>query len=270
MSLMKRFYNDRYLHIRSFTISLVVGALLCVAAYRLHSPDFYRFHFAAWQLLLIPLGIYAGGLSAVFIHNATHDSFPTPWLNWLGGQLAGLQQLWGFMGWKLIHLVHHQYSDHTTMDPHAPLNDNFAQFIKRMFMESSAKITERYRAHWGMGMRTHVLHKALLVVFLGMVACNLLFWYLALGPAGFVFFYIPSYIANHLLFAHINYYCHPKDPATGETAPANLTEHWYYKLANFFWFGIYYHANHHRRPMLFNPRKMTDSRSLPEEIKAAA
>jgi len=272
MSLIKRFYTDRYLHIRSFSVNLLVSAALCVAAYAIHSADFYTFHFAWWELALVPPGVYAGGISAVFIHNATHGSFPSRASNWLGGQLAGLHQLWGFMGWKLIHLVHHHYSDDAEHDPHPPKNLTFRQFTQIMFLYSSKKITERYRAHWGVSPRTKWLHRTLLFVFLGLAACNLLFWYLLLGPAGFLFFYVPSYVANHLLFAHINYYAHPKDPQTGVTRPGNLDHNLYYRMANALWFGIYYHGNHHRKPLLFNPKKMParEHKSETAEVMKAA
>ena len=256
MSLLKKFYTDRTLHLRSFTLNLVASATLCALLYHYHSTEFYQFHFAWWHLALVPLGIYAGGISAVFIHNATHHSFPSRWLNEACGYLAGLHQLWGYMGWKLIHLVHHQYSDHPDMDPHPPKDRSFWQFAAVMFMESSAKISERYREHWGAGRLTKALHMGVLCAFFALTACNIAFWYLLLGPSAFVFFYIPSYIANHLLFVDINYTAHPKDPDTGETKAANLDHNWYYKTANTLWFGIYYHGNHHRRPLLFNPKHM--------------
>src|SRR5690242_13874445 len=101
MSLMKRFYTDPYLHIRSFTVNFILSAALCAALYTWHDPSFYTLHLEWWHLALVPLGIYIGGISAVFIHNASHGSFPSPLLNWIGGQLAGLHQLWGFFGWKL-------------------------------------------------------------------------------------------------------------------------------------------------------------------------
>jgi len=256
MSLIKRFYTDRYLHIRTFGINLAVSAALCVTACKLHTPEFYHFHFAWWDLALIPLGLYIAGISAVFIHNATHNSFPSPLLNWLGGQLAGLHQLWGYMGWKLIHLIHHQYSDDNTLDTHPPRGLTFGQFVRTMFFYSSAKISERYREHWGMTLRTKVLHKTLLVIFLSMAVCNLLFWYLLLGPVGFLFFYVPSYVGNYLIFCDINYFCHPLNPETGKTDATNMDHTLYYKVGNALWFGIYYHGNHHRRPTLFNPKKM--------------
>jgi stearoyl-CoA desaturase (delta-9 desaturase) len=266
MSLVKRFYTDRYLHIRTFSVNLLVSVALCVAAYSVHSPEFYQFHFAPWHLALIPLGIYAGGVSAVFIHNASHGSFPTRPLNWMAGQLAGMHQLWGFMGWKLIHLVHHQYSDDAHFDTHPPKGMTFWQFSRNMFLYSSKKISERYREHWGMSVRTKWLHRNLLFIFMGMAAANLLFWYFLMGPAGFWFCYVPSYVTNHLLFCHINYYAHPKDEA-GATAPGNLDHNLYYNLANALWSGIYYHGNHHRRPLLFNPKKMPASPRVREQEK---
>ena len=42
----------------------------------------------------------------------------------------------------------------------------------------------------------------------------------------------------------------------GATAPGNLDHNPYYKCANALWFGIYYHGNHHRKPILFNPKYM--------------
>ncbi len=269
MSLMKRFYTDRYLHIRSFSVNALISASLCILAWMAHAPGFYEFRFSPWQLLLIPLGIYVGGMSAVFIHNATHDSFPARWLNWCAGQLAGLHQLWGFMGWKLIHLVHHQYSDNHVMDPHPPKDLSFWQFTRIMFLHSSAKISERYREHWGLSAKTRFLHGAVLVTFTVMAACNLLLWYLLLGPVGFLFFYVPSYVVNHLLFAHINYYAHPKEE-DGSTRPGNLDHNAYYKIANALWCGIYYHGNHHRKPQLFNPKRMPVTRRTHEPVLEAA
>lgn len=272
MSLMKRFYADRYLHIRSFTINFIVAAAMCAAVWSLQLHDYRQFGFELWHLALIPLGVYLGGMSAVFIHNATHGSFQPAWLNWWAGQLAGLHQLWGFMGWKLIHLIHHQYSDDHDMDPHPPKGRSFWQFTRVMFLHSSAKVSERYREHWGNSRRTYWLHKGVLVTFLGMTVCNLAFWFLLLGPSMFLCFYVPSYIVNHLLFADINYTAHPANEE-GVTAAANLNHNLYFKLANFFWCGIYFHGNHHRKPLLFNPRKMQERQPrrerLPDEAEAA-
>ena len=269
MSLMKRFYEDRYLHFRSFSLSLLTATAACalLVAHPLH--DFSTFGYSPWQWALVPLGIYWGGVSAVFINNATHGSFRPRWLNWWAGNLAGLHQLWGFTGWKLIHLIHHHYSDDVNHDPHPPKNHTFWQFARIMFVYSSQKISERYREHFGDTPKTRRVQSVGVKILMAMMAMNLLFWFLLLGPAGFVFFYIPSYVANHLLFVDINYTAHPKDES-GNTSAANLNDTLYYKLANLMWFGIYFHGNHHRKPLLFNPRYMPARVAKPKEEKLAA
>lgn len=270
MASLKQFYADRYLHIRSFTLSFLIAAALCVVLWNLRSPEFFTFHWENWMVLLPFLGIYIGGVSAVFIHNATHGSFPSRFTNELAGYVAGIHQLWGYTGWKLIHLLHHQYSDDAQYDPHPPAGKGYWEFTAEMFYKSSGKVTERYREHWGESAQTKWLHRGVLITFLGMVACHLLMWYLLLGPVGFLLFYIPSLIANHLLFSHINYYAHPVNPETGETEASNMTSNLYYKLANLMWFGIYYHGNHHRKPTLFNPKYLTVTVKVPAEERKAA
>lgn len=253
---LKKFYADPYYQIRSFALYAAIFSVLCTALYAMHPPEFYSFDFSLWHLALVPLGIYVGGLSAVWIHNATHQSFPNRLLNALCGRIAGVHQIWGYKGWKLIHLVHHQYSDHVEYDPHPTKNRMFGEYFRNMFLRSSLTLSRRYREHFGNSSRTRFLQTATLLIFLLMSIAVVAFWFLLLGPVGFVFFYLPSLAWNHYMFAHINYYCHPLDPVSGETKATNLNQGWYYKIANFLWHGIYYHGNHHRKPMHFNPRKM--------------
>ncbi|MFW0778029.1 MAG: fatty acid desaturase [Rickettsiales bacterium] len=269
MPLIKRFYADRFLHIRSFSLSLFTGLVLCAALYAWRGTDVFNFTVSWWHALLIPAGIYVGGLSAVWIHNATHGSFKNKHINELCGQIAGVHQLWGFTGWKLIHLLHHMYSDNVEHDTHPPKGHTFWHFAKIMFVYSSACVSKRYREHWGDTAQTRFLQRAGLTVFVAMATTNLAFWFLLLGAPGFVFFYIPSYLFNHFMFVDINYSAHPVNSETGETAAANLNHNLYYKLANHLWHGIYFHGNHHRKPLLFNPRHMP-ARPHKTELKKAA
>lgn len=269
---LKKFYADPYYNIRAFSLQFAVAAVLCVVFYNLHDAGFYSFSFAWWQPLVYGvLGIYLGGLSAVWIHNATHKSFPNHLLNEACGELAGLHQLWGFNGWRLIHLVHHQYSDNIEHDPHPPKGRTFWAFARTMFIESSFTISRRYRDHWKESPRTRMLQRLVFVAFLSASLTTLAMWYLLLGPVAFVFGYIPSLIANHLLFVDVNYTCHPADE-TGATAAANLNHTLYYKIANFFWHGIYFHGNHHKKPILFNPRHMPvrAAKDTTSDLKEAA
>jgi len=259
----KKFYSNRYYHIKSFASHAAFALALCFLFYNLHDNNFYEFHFSPLRAVLyIVLGIYVGGLSAVFIHNATHNSFPNKWLNELAGQISGIHQLWGFMGWRIIHLFHHQYSDRNDRDPHPPKGKTFWQFLRGMFFLSSVSISERYREQWGVNRKTHILHYGVIILFHIMAISYLLFWFFLLGTEGFIFFYIPSLIWNHLFFASINYHCHPANPETGETQATNLDENLYHKISNAIWFGIYYHGNHHKKPTLFNPKYMPEKANI--------
>lgn len=269
MPLLKRFYQDPYLHIRSFALHFLASALLCALLYNIRPPEFFSYSFAWWHPLLILPAIYIGGLSAVFIHNACHGSFKPRWMNVVAGEVAGMHQLWGFMGWKLIHLMHHHYSDDLRYDPHPPADYTFMQFMKHMFLKSSQKVTERYREHYGETKRTIILHRILKPVFLSMAACNVLFWFLLLGPTLFLWLYVPSYLFNHWIFSHVNYYSHPKDE-TGKTYAVNRDDTLYTKLGNVLWFGLYYHGNHHRKPLLFNPKKMVENPPREKRERLAA
>ena len=259
MSLLKRFYQDRFLHVKMLSGSLLFSGIMCVLLSNIRQPEFFEFHFQPWHLLLLPLALYLGGLSVIYIHNATHNSFPNILLNRFFGHLAGMHQLWGFSGWKLIHIIHHQYTDNADLDIHSPKGMTFGQYFLKMFYFPSQVISKRYYEHWGDTPKTRASRKFSFSLFLCLVLSNLYFWYLLLGPEGMVFFYIPSFFSAYYLFAHLNYFGHPVDAVTGETHPVNLNHNWYYKIANYIWHGIYYHENHHKRPLAFNPKYVSIS-----------
>lgn len=259
MSLVKKFYSDRFFHIRQLLGSIAVTALACAALLKLRPYDFHRLDFSLWYLLLMPLGFWVGGMSVIFIHNATHDSFPGKWLNRFCGHLSGMHQLWGFTGWKLIHVFHHMYTDNADLDIHSPKGMTFGQYVRKMIYFPSQIISRKYYEHWGNTPKSHMIRKFSFLLFVILLLSNLTFWYLLLGPAGMIFFYIPSYVGAYFLFAHLNYYGHPVDANTGETHPVNLDHGLYFRLANRCWVGIYYHLNHHKKPALFNPMRMPES-----------
>jgi stearoyl-CoA desaturase (delta-9 desaturase) len=270
---LKKFYADPYYQIRSFAGNAALATLACIALYSLRDASFFSWNFTAIHLLYIPLGIFLGGLSCVYIHNATHQSFANKWLNDACGYLAGLHQLWGYRGWKIIHLIHHQYSDNVAFDPHPTKGERFWPYTRKMFVRSSITISKRYAEQWRDRPNTRLLQAAGLVAFLAQTVSFLAFWFLLLGPVGFVLGYIPSLMWNHIMFAHINFFCHPLNESTQETAAANLNHKLYYKVANVLWHGIYFHGNHHKKPNLFNPRKMpaprASSRERNEQLRAA-
>jgi stearoyl-CoA desaturase (delta-9 desaturase) len=253
MSLMRKFYTDPYFLPRYFMACLLAHGTLCAMLYALHSSSFYRFHFTWAYLFLIPLGLYAGGLSVVFMHNASHGSFLYPWLNWFCGHLAGMHQLWGFLNFQLGHLFHHQYSDNPDRDIHHPGDKTFWHYALTMWPQYTTNMNKHYVEHWGSNFSSRCYTVLLQSSLFALIGCNLLFWNLLLGPGWFLFFYLPSYIGMFLVYAVINYFGHSEDPVTGIFAPCNLDNNWLYRLGNVLLFGVFYHANHHRRPLLFNP-----------------
>jgi hypothetical protein len=57
---------------------------------------------------------------------------------------------------------------------------------------------------------------------------------------------------------HFNWSTHNAFSPEKDFLPVNL-DHGYYKIGNLIWFGIYMHANHHKRTNIFNPAKMKPS-----------
>lgn len=211
--------------------------------------------FSLFHFLLIPLGIVAGGMSAIFIHNAAHGCFGPKWLNRLIGEIAGTQQLYGFLGWKTAHILHHIYPDDPRKDPHAPMDLTFRQYAVTMPFRLTSKVTQYYFVIWGEGRKYKIIWK--LNSFCGFwgLWSRLIFWYLILGHSGFLFFFIPSYIFNNFIFPHLNYYTHrPYKNEQEKFEILNLNHNLYYKVANAIFFGIYYHKNHHLDSSFFNPK----------------
>jgi stearoyl-CoA desaturase (delta-9 desaturase) len=259
--LLKQFYTDRHMQLRSTALNVLASVIFFCGLYWLHSSDFYRFNFSWWYIALMPLAIYLGGLSVVCIHNATHKSFGHRWRNLAFGHLAGSHQLWGFKGWKLMHLIHHQYAENEERDPHWHGDISFWRFCCIMPFRANTVIRKRYHEHWGGEQKTLWLQSRPFTLFTGvsLIASNILCWYMLLGPGLFIFLYLPSFAAMYLLVVDINYSTHPCDPLTGETKPTNFNTTLFHRMANALWFGIYFHANHHRKPLLFNPGKMAVS-----------
>ena len=82
-----------------------------------------------------------------------------------------------------------------------------------------------------------------------LVAC----WLTFLGPIVFFSLFLPATVIAILQLAHFNWSTHnAAKPAEG-FHPVNLDEGFFW-IGNRLWFGIYYHANHHKFASLFNPR----------------
>jgi stearoyl-CoA desaturase (delta-9 desaturase) len=92
-------------------------------------------------------------------------------------------------------------------------------------------------------------------------ATNLLLlytWFAVLGPIAFGLFFVPSALLGMLHIVHFNWSTHNAFSPVKDYHPVNLN-HGLYKLGNKLFFGIYMHANHHKRANMFNPARMVPS-----------
>ncbi|MBV9385027.1 MAG: fatty acid desaturase [Chroococcidiopsidaceae cyanobacterium CP_BM_ER_R8_30] len=216
---------------------------------------FFQPDFSFWNLALIPLGVIVGLYSAAMIHNAAHTNIKPQWLSRLIGEICGLHQLGGFVGWVITHYLHHCFPDDLEKDPHPPHNLQFWKFADEMKNTIRGALTRSYFETWGEAEKYQRIWTRLEILLLINRFLRALLWLLIFGPISFTFFFVPSYISNVLIFYHFNYYTHRQtQEEVGEIM--NLNHNIYYKLMNTLLFGTYFHKNHHLNPNLFDPRKL--------------
>lgn len=238
-------------------------AALCIALLTLMHAVHWQPLVSHWDhrlWLLLPLVCYAQILCSVFIHNATHNNFPRP-INRLVGELCGIVVLTRFASWEVIHQRHHRYSDNPESDPH-PICASYWRFLIATIFNVERQLQRIYFDLYGDSedSRRYERNRARLSY-----ATNLLLiytWYTFLGPIAFGFYFVLSALVGFFHLVHFNWSTHNAMSPVGDYRPVNLN-HGLYRLGNRLCFGIYWHANHHKRTNLFNPRRMKNS--LPVE-----
>ena len=70
-----------------------------------------------------------------------------------------------------------------------------------------------------------------------------------------VFCFVTSSLVGFFHLVHFNWSTHNAMSPTHDWHPVNLN-HGLFKIGNVLCFGIYWHANHHVRTNLFNPKYM--------------
>ena len=68
---------------------------------------------------------------------------------------------------------------------------------------------------------------------------------------------VPAQALGWMHVAHFNWVTHNALSKTGDYKPINIDTGVYW-LGNRIWFGLYMHANHHKRANIFNPLKMDE------------
>jgi fatty acid desaturase len=233
----------------SFTGVLAANALAIALALTHYGPEL-----RLWHLALIPLGAYAGMLNVAVIHNCAHGNFRPRWMNRAVGELCSLHLMSGFPGFAILHLLHHRHADDPVNDPHPNGEKTYWQYLNGLKGSLGAAFRRFHDRHWGNvpGATTRwKAARALLSVNRVLRALLMLFLF---GPLGFAFFFVPSLVANHLIYSHINFATHAHQ-ADGRVEIRDLDDNWGYRLMNRILMGVYLHGTHHRHAHLLNPAK---------------
>lgn len=233
---------------------LYMAAFLALDAWLLATGTGPVIEWQWWYLAFLPLVIYVHILLNVFVHNCCHGNFPRS-INRLVGELAGVLVITRYASWEIIHQRHHRYSDDPEKDPHHVL-PNFWWFLARtMLINVELQLQNQAYDQFGDTPRNRLREK-IRAVFSFSVMLPLIFAaYLLLGWEAFFFLYVPAQAVGWVHVAHFNWATHNAHSATGDYKPVNLDSGWY-RLGNKIWFGLYMHANHHKRANIFNPAKM--------------
>jgi fatty acid desaturase len=260
-----RFEKDPYYFFRYYLISAIIFVILDALLYLFHFNPSVEFQLSPYVFVYPLIAFYGAGLSLIFIHNASHRTFPSSWINTICGELAGLHQLYGVVGWKTAHMLHHAYPDDPERDPHPPGHMSFSQYFFGM-RKNFGPVLDRYFVQcWGESKKYLLFWRANNYLGLFGIFLRLLFWYLLLGPTLFFLLYVPSYFFFHLIGVVLNYYTHiPSPKADGTFEILNLNNTFFYKFMNFLFFGLFFHKNHHLKPGLFNPSRYDEEKKPPE------
>lgn len=205
------------------------------------------------SLALVPAGILAGTVSAAMMHNAAHGNFRYDWQNRFWGELCGLFQLTGFVGWCISHFIHHAAPDNPNKDAHPPGDMTFRGYVNAMGQMMKASLTERYFEAFGSTPGASVAWSMINALLPLVRYFRVAFIFLLLGPSVFVLLYVPFKMTNTLIYADFNYRTH-RPTGDGGFEILNLNHNLWYKLLNAISFGSYFHKNHHRKANVFNPR----------------
>lgn len=213
-----------------------------------------------WALALFPLVLYFQILGHVFVHTATHRSWPRS-INRIVGEICGAWVITRFASWEIVHQRHHAFSEDPEHDPH-PVQPNFWRYAWATLVNVEIQLQRAYYDVYGDTPRNRRYERLRAVVSFATGVLLMLTWYLVWGWFGFFFVFLPAAVLGGLHVIHFNWSTHNGFSPSHDFRPVNL-DHGKYWIGNRIFFGIYYHANHHRRPGKFDPRFVTPS--LPVE-----
>tara|TARA_B110001454_G_scaffold171291_1_gene162033 strand:+ start:65175 stop:66068 length:894 start_codon:yes stop_codon:yes gene_type:complete len=242
-------------------IQLVIGCFIYAVAVSIFRSDFDPIY-----LLAVPVAIVVTFPLTAFLHNASHGSFSPKWLNRPVGEIVGVMQLSGFAQWKIVHVIHHVYSDDPQLDPHPPLNKSYWEFTKGMRdAVINAYVKYFFKTHGQNDQSLAAIKQFGQAAKLDQCA-RVLFWLLLLGPQLFTFLFLSSIVFKMFHYAWFNYSTHR--PMQNSAEIQNLNTQLFYRFVNAIAFGLYFHKNHHLAPSLFDPRTLAKNPAKEQPIAA--
>ncbi|UJR80070.1 Fatty acid desaturase [Sandaracinus amylolyticus] len=209
--------------------------------------------FAWWLPLMLPVATYVVIMAHVFIHNASHGNFPKS-INRIVGEICGVIVLTKFASWEIVHRRHHRYSDDPERDPH-PAERHYWRYAWNTLINVEKQLQQQYFDLYGETPETR-RHEKIRSALSFVSGVALLFgWLTLLGAPMFFVLYLPAFFLAALFVIFFNWAGHNAHKADGPIEPANL-DHGIFWILNRMFFGIFYHGNHHKMAMLFNPMRM--------------
>lgn len=206
-----------------------------------------------WYAAAFPVALYVLITAHVFIHNASHGNFPKA-INRIVGEICGVLVLTRFASWEIVHRRHHRYSDDPERDPH-PAERGYWSYALNTLINVEKQLQQQYFDVYGDTPESRRYERLRAVVSFASGTMVVVFIFFVLGAGGFFTVFLPASIGAALFVIHFNWVGHNAHTKDGPIAPTNLDHGWYW-LGNRIFFGIYFHGNHHKMAMLFNPMKM--------------
>jgi fatty acid desaturase len=208
---------------------------------------------AWWQLGVLPFATYFVIMTHVFIHNASHGNFPKA-INRVVGEICGIVVLTKFASWEIVHRRHHRYSDDPARDPH-PAARHYWRYAWDTLINVEKQLQQQYFEVHGDTPEAHAYERwrSRLSFLSGVVMA--VAWFTVLGAPLFFVVYLPAFVMAGLFVVFFNWAGHNAHTASETIEPTNL-DHGIFWILNRMFFGIFYHGNHHKMAMLFNPMKM--------------
>lgn len=235
------------------------GLLTGLALYH-HQNGFELYHLAfAAAALLVTFPVTS------LYHACAHEAVRPRWLNRLLGEICGLIHTSSLDEWSVIHSYHHRYADDPARDPHCPRGKSFVHFASTTGKEIKESFVSHYfEAHPESEASRANLQATMTSMFVRQQLLTL-FWFLALGPAAFLYFFGVNIVLKKVHYAWFNWATHVQRESKPEIINQNRGVYW---LVNLISFNLYFHKNHHLHPAVFNPKNIPAD-AAPESRDAA-